>query len=124
MWAASGVEVAKGRERPMSDASRTTATGLWTDAKGMLAAADGVMREDKRPTKMKFFMVTHFLLGHGIEVALKSVLLAHGCSLDELRKKFGHDLTKAMRRVIALDLDPVSGFVASNVDLIHALNPY
>ena len=108
----------------MNDASRTTATGLWTDGKGMLAAAEVLMREDNRPTKMQFFMVTHFLLGHGIEVMLKSVLLAHGYGLDELRKKIGHDLTKAARRVINLDLDPVSSFVASNSGLVRQLNCY
>src|SRR5690242_19308180 len=108
----------------MSDASRTTAAGLWTDGRVMLAAAEVLMHEDNHPTKMQFFMVTHFLLGHGIEVTLKSVLLAHGYSLDELRKKFRHDLTKAARRVIDLNLDPVSSFVATNADLVHRLNPY
>src|SRR4051812_33333797 len=91
------------RRRP--DESRTTAMGLWTDAKGMLAAAEVLMREDNNSARMRFFMPIHFLLGHGIEVALKSVLLAHGSSLEELKRKIGHDLKKAEKRVVALKLD-------------------
>ena len=68
-------------------------------------------------------MPTYFLLGHGIEVTLKSVLRAHGTSLDELRNVIRHNLDKAVEGVVALDLDPLSGFVASNACLVRMLNP-
>ena len=108
------------------DESRTTAIGLWTDAKDMLAAAEALMQQQAKSSRehMRLLSPTYFLLGHGIEVSLKSVLLANGSSLDELRKNLGHDLDKAVERVIALDLDPRSGFVASNASRVQMLNPY
>jgi len=108
------------------DASRTTPRGLWTDGEGMLDAAEVLVKQQAKSGswQMRLFMPTYFLLGHGIEVSLKSVLLANGSSLDELRKNLGHDLDKAVERVIALDLDPRSGFVASNASRVQMLNPY
>jgi hypothetical protein len=72
---------------------------------------------------MRFFMPTYFLLGHGIELALKSVLLAHGSSLKEF-KDIGHNLEEAASRVVVLKLYPLSSFVESKAGLIGLLNPY
>ena len=108
----------------MIDDSKTTPRGLLEDGEGMLDAAKVLMRQAKNSSwQMRLFMPTYFLLGHGIEVTLKSVLRAHGTSLDELRNVIRHNLDKAVERVVALDLDPLSGFVASNACLVRMLNP-
>jgi hypothetical protein len=98
--------------------------GLWTDSKGMLVAAQTLMQADSSFLQLELFMPIYYLLGHGIEVALKSVLLAHGSSLRELKKEIGHDLKKAEKRVVALNLDPLSCFVTNNACLIRSLNWY
>jgi hypothetical protein len=86
------------------DINRTTAMGLLTDAKEMLAAAkllhDSEVWKAQRPT--------YYLLGHSIEVALKSFLLANGASQGTLKKKLGHNLAKTARRVIAARSNSVS----------------
>ena len=48
--------------------------------------------------------VTYFLLGHAGELLLKSLLLKHGVSLDDLKHKFGHNLAKLIKRVRKLNL--------------------
>ena len=108
------------------DDSRTTPRGLLEDGEGMLDAAKVLMKQQANSSswQMRLFMPTYLLLGHGIEVTLKSVLRAHGSSLDDLRNVIRHNLDKAAERVVALDLDPLSGFVASNARLVRMLNPY
>jgi hypothetical protein len=96
------------------------------DGEGMLDAAKVLMQQQAKSNReyMRLLGPTCFLLGHGIEVALKSVLRAHGSSVDELRNVIRHNLDKAVEQVIALNLDPLSGFVASNARLVWMLNPY
>jgi hypothetical protein len=65
------------------EARRTTAMGLITDAKEMLQAAK--ILHESGVWKVKG--PTYYLLGHAIEVALKSFLLANGTSVTVLRKK-------------------------------------
>lgn len=104
-----------------SKGERTTAMGLWTDADGMRVAAEILAESDNR----KVFDATYYLFGHGIEVALKSFLLAAGAAnLDVLKKEVGHDLSEAARRAIQvrnsdvselieqyrIDLDVLSGY--------------
>src|SRR5215208_2634411 len=102
------------------DANRTTAMGLLTDAKAMLAAAkllhDSDVWKVQRPT--------YYLLGHAIEVALKSFLLANGTSPGTLKKKVGHNLAKAARRVINARSNSVSPIVEEYLGAIDLLNHY
>jgi hypothetical protein len=102
------------------DADRTTAMGLLTDAKEMLAAAkllhDSDVWKVQRPT--------YYLLGHSIEVALKSFLLANGTSQGTLRKKLGHNLAKTARRVIAVRSNSISPVVQEYLAAIDLLNHY
>jgi hypothetical protein len=104
----------------ISDADRTSAMGLLTDAKEMLAAAkllhDSEVWKVQRPT--------YYLLGHSIEVALKSFLLANGASPRTLKKKLGHNLTKTARRVIAAKSNSVSPIVQEYLAAIDLLNHY
>ena len=104
----------------ISDADRTSAMGLLTDAKEMLAAAKQLHDSDvwkvRRPT--------YYLLGHSIEVALKSFLLANGDSPGALKKKLGHNLAKTARRVIAARSNSVSPIVQEHLGAIDLLNHY
>ncbi|UAA37872.1 hypothetical protein KIH87_14380 [Paraneptunicella aestuarii] len=43
------------------------------------------------PTKVNYWIITYYLLGHSAELSLKSFLFKRGMSLKELRK-IGHDL--------------------------------
>jgi hypothetical protein len=67
---------------------------------------------------------TYYLLGHAIELALKSFLLAKGDSQNRLRRRIGHDLRKAAQRVIAAKSDPISKLVADHLVYIEMLNAY
>jgi hypothetical protein len=53
-----------------------------------------------------------------------SFLLANGDSQDWLRRRMGHDLRKAARRVIAAKNDPISKIVADHLVDIELLNHY
>lgn len=103
-----------------SDDNRTTAMGLLTDAKEMLAAAkllhDSDVWKVQRPA--------YYLLGHSIELALKSFLLANGTSPGTLKKKLGHNLTKTARRVVAARSNSVSPIVQEYLAAIDLLNHY
>ena len=94
--------------------------GLLTDAKEMLTAAkllhDSDIWKVQRPT--------YYLLGHSIELALKSFLLASGTSQGTLKKKLGHNLTKTARRVIAAKSNFISPIVEEYLAAIDLLNHY
>src|ERR1700712_5098976 len=104
----------------ISDADRATSMGLLTDAKEMLAAAkllhDSGVWKVQRPT--------YYLLGHSIEVALKSFLLATGTRPGTLKNKLGHNLAKTARRVIAARSNSVSPIVQEYLAAIDLLSPY
>ncbi len=84
----------------------TRAVGTVRLASEFLAAAR-LQDLGRRPPSM----VTYFLLGHALELAFKSVLIAHGTSEKALRT-IGHDLgaaTKAAMKVApagVIELDP------------------
>jgi hypothetical protein len=103
-----------------ADDPRTTAMGLLTDSKQMLAAA--IILQASGDVKVQ--RPTYYLLGHAIELVLKSFLLANGDSQDRLRRRIGHDLRKAAQRVITAKNDPISKVVADNLVYIEMLNPY
>jgi hypothetical protein len=102
------------------DPERTTALGLVTDASNMLAAAQVLQRngDDKLSHPM------YYLIGHGIEVALKSFLLYSGIDLEVLRKKYNHDLLKLSKKVESLADERLSIFVSDYLAAIDMLNIY
>jgi hypothetical protein len=67
---------------------------------------------------------THYLLGHSIEVALKSFLLATGTSAGTLKDKLGHNLAKTARRVIAARSNSVSPTIQEYLAAIDLLSHY
>lgn len=68
-------------------------------------------------------MVTYFLLGHALELAFKSVLIAHG-STDAALRKLSHDLTAS--RNAACEAAPSGPVVLSvdDTDQLELLTPF
>lgn len=65
---------------------------LLATAKRFLSGADVLRRSaEYQSSKVLFTPVLH-LAAHGIEVLLKANLVGAGLSLDEVRKKHGHDI--------------------------------
>jgi hypothetical protein len=53
---------------------------------------------DSLPTRIKFTMATYYLTGHSCELMLKSMLHMNGDTIDDLRKRYGHDLKLLIKR--------------------------
>ena len=69
--------------------------GFWSYAKEFLSTANAVKNHSKSnigKPDFKLLLPTYYLVGHSIELALKSFLLAKGYKITELRKKYGHNL--------------------------------
>ena len=65
---------------------------LLAAAKRFLSAADVLRRsEDYQTSRVLFTPVLH-LTAHGIEVLLKANLVGAGLTLQDVRKKYGHDI--------------------------------
>jgi hypothetical protein len=101
------------------DPSRQTAMGLWTDAKEMLEAAKILARSGVH----KVIGPTMYLLGHSLELAFKSFLLAIGKSHDDL-KAIGHDLKRAMKSVVDAGLSEVYCLSEKDNAVVAMLNQY
>lgn len=69
--------------------------GLWTDANEMLEAAKVLAGSGVH----KVLGPTYYLLGHSLELAFKSFLLAKGKPHGKLRT-IGHDLGWAMKSAV------------------------
>ena len=74
--------------------------GFWSHAKEFLSATNVV--KDPRESnngRIDFSLIVpaYYLVGHSIELSLKSYLAAKGYKVSELRsKKYGHDLEKLL----------------------------
>ncbi len=49
------------------------------------------------PALINYRVVTYYLAGHAAELNLKSFLFKGGVSIDDLRKRYGHDLKLLVR---------------------------
>lgn len=77
---------------------RTTSIGLMRYAVEFFEAAEVVDDEiGTRPGFEEFAPIpAMYLLGHSLELALKAFFLAKGVPLTDLRKNFGHNLSKLL----------------------------
>lgn len=102
--------------------SRTTAFGTWRFASEYLQAAEAV--EAIAKSNMDIPAPRYYLLGHGIELALKAFLLAKDVPLAELRsmKLMGHDLEKALARAEGLGLSDLVFLSSEERASIELLN--
>ena len=76
---------------------RITAHGFWRHGQDFLHAADRVKpvpNSEIGRFRSKPSLIAYYLLGHSIELSLKSFLFAKGYTVEQLRrqKEFGHDL--------------------------------
>lgn len=102
--------------------NRTTAFGTWRFACEYLRAAEAV--EAVAKSDMDIPAPRYYLLGHGIELAIKAFLLAKDVPLAELRsmKLMGHDLEKALYRAEGLgfsNLVSLSGEERASIELLN-----
>lgn len=93
--------------------------GLWSDSNEMLEAARTLKTHSPRLIGPKYY-----LLGHSFEVGVKSFLLAKGFSEEQLRKKIGHDLCKALAAATKVGIIDFYAFSEQELDSITQLNPY
>jgi hypothetical protein len=63
-----------------------------------------------------------YLAGHAIELALKSYLLHGGVTLQQLRRRFGHDLGKCFRKAKELGLLDHAKFEEAELGAFHVLD--
>lgn len=68
-------------------------------------------------------MVTYFLLGHGLELAFKSILIAQGTSESTLRG-IGHDLGAATEAAMKVSPPGVIELDASEVSWLQRVGPF
>jgi len=71
-----------------------------------------------------FSPVPYFLFCISIEIALKAYLLTKKVTLEELKKDIGHDLEKALKKGITLDLDEVIKIKPNYNKELHKANLY
>lgn len=105
--------------QPITDEDRTTAMGLWTDARDMLAAASVVCAEARLESSSPVF----YLAGHGIEEVFKAFLRCHGHSLQDL-KNIGHNLDHALRAATSRGFEDLFPLTAQDKAMIGQLNVY
>lgn len=97
--------------------SRTTPLGLFHYAHSYAASANALVRCGVKSTHPE--APIRYLFGHAIELYLKSFLLLRGTALDELReRKFGHNLSALLERVMTLGLS-VSESMVKQIDLAN-----
>lgn len=107
------------------DPGRTTAVGLARYAREFFAAA--LTADDKLGTKPGYEIVAPvpvlYLVGHSIELCLKSYLVFHGVPLKDLKtKKFGHDLEKSLKKAKELGLNNHVEFEDGELHALRVLN--
>ncbi|PHS20417.1 MAG: hypothetical protein COA86_00230 [Kangiella sp.] len=64
----------------------------------------------------------YYLLGHGLELLLKSYLLSKGESIKTLRNKYGHDLDKLFDESIKKDIQSYFLITNDEITLLKLLN--
>lgn len=88
------------------DPARTTPVGLARYAAEFMEAA--LAADDKMGVRSGYEIIAPvpvmFLVGQAVELALKSYLLSRGVTLRELRRDYGHQLHRALRRAKELGL--------------------
>jgi hypothetical protein len=68
--------------------------------------------------------VVHYLIGHSIELSLKSFLLSRGLKIDELRKEYGHDLSALLSESRRRKLGNIVKLTRGEINAIKRFNVY
>jgi len=112
--------------RRHEDPARTTPVGMARYATEFMEAA--LAADDKMGTRPGHEIVAPvpvmFLVGQAIELALKSYLLSQGVTLRKLRRDYGHELHRALRKAKELgllSLVPLSQDEQDGIELLDRL---
>ena len=70
---------------------------------------------------LRLYKVKLYLVGQSIELLFKSILLNYGISLNELKNKYGHDLNKALQKVIEIGILPINETDIARIKLLNTL---
>ena len=108
-----------------NDPNRTNAIGIARYAREFYATA--IAADNDVGMKPGFEIVAPipvmYLVGHSIELGLKSYLLYKGVPLDDLpKKKYGHDLIKCFMKAKELGLLDVVNFEQGEIEGLEVLN--
>ncbi|BDW87754.1 MULTISPECIES: hypothetical protein [Thalassospira] len=99
------------------DKSKTEPLGMWRYGKEFSETAYAVReRALKRP-----FVPYYFLMGHSIELLLKSFLMLHGCSEAGI-KKFRHNLDDLFHDAMKLGLSELVSVKSVDKHVIELMN--
>jgi hypothetical protein len=106
------------------DPERTTSIGMARYATEFFEAA--LAADDKLGKKSGHEVVAPipvmFLIGQAIELALKAYLLAKGVPLRNLRRDYGHELHRSLRKAKELGLGDVVSLSAEEEGIIDLLD--
>ena len=85
-----------------------------------------LMVDDKMGTEKGYETIAPipvmYLIGHSIELSLKSYLIHKGATEDDLRKEYGHNLTKAFNAASDAGLCDVIDCDTFEIDVLNILN--
>lgn len=99
------------------DKSRTDSLGMWRYGKEFFETACAVKdRALERP-----FVPYYFLMGHSIELLLKSFLMMKGCSETGI-KKFSHNLDKLYDEALKRDLSELLSLTLTDKAVLELMN--
>ena len=106
------------------DPERTTSIGMSRYAIEFFEAA--LAADEKLGKKEGYEIVAPipvmFLVGQAIELALKAYLLAKGVELRKLRKDYGHEIHRSLRKAKELGLANVVALSAEEEGVIELLD--
>src|SRR5262245_13976058 len=94
-----------------------TPFGMWHISNDYLTSGDLF------PTD-RFSVVPYFLYCQSLELGLKGFLFYHGVPEQDLIKKYGHSLIKALAEARARGLDAHVAVSPADDQLVEELNPY
>jgi hypothetical protein len=106
------------------DPERTTSIGLARYATEFFEAA--LAADDKLGGEEGYEIVAPvpvmFLVGQAVELALKAYLLAKGVGLRQLRRDYGHELHRSLRKAKELGLSDVVPLSPDEEDILSLLD--
>lgn len=107
-----------------NDPTKTTSVGLARYAQEFFDAA--IATDDVLGMRPGYEIIAPipvmYLVGHSIELSLKAYLLFMGVPLDDLKKKYGHDLVKCYKEAQKHELNDVIQLTDSDYKVLEVLN--
>lgn len=99
---------------------RTSSMGLWTQSHDFMVAASDLTKQNNAQTNGP----AYYLVSHAIELSLRAFLRGSGLSLETLKKKLGHDLSKCLSQAELHNLDKYVEISDSERSAIEKINDY